>query len=514
MKQWLGLGLVFVLCVAATGYFLGLFRIALENTLETNGQWIVTKTTHDLGVMGEESYRSGLQALAGNRLHLDAWHGYHEVYHQEYFPLDYLQCTIVLDADSWALLLLRTAADAPAYGLRLSTDDAHPPAYLTISPEGEFLSRSSLEIPALSPGRYDLALQRDPTGLSVRLNGEAIATWEGIPDAVLQIGFRGGAQPVAIDDVLLSHGRDVLIEEYFSRATTHSQSIHATLLMTVLGALVLLLLVAAITRQPRRALQAFTLLSACALAAAAPLYIVGAPHWAMRYPPLDQALQTKEQAWLATAFDKVADEMAEAYPEPIFVDGPTIVMLGTSQTFGGGARTVDETFVSVARREVDAALDSPVRLIRAGIPGVKTPMLHQFYEQHLRAYRPCLIVLNVGVNDSGNPQFEEDLRAFADLLEAEGVHLALSLEAHNWSFETHTHEIMRRLAEEEHRDIPVLNPHSHLAAVGDKGLLWWDFVHPTSYGHRLLGEYFGAELLRILPELECDTPQAANPVSQ
>jgi phospholipase/lecithinase/hemolysin len=39
----------------------------------------------------------------------------------------------------------------------------------------------------------------------------------------------------------------------------------------------------------------------------------------------------------------------------------------------------------------------------------------------------------------------------------------------------------------EHR-IPVVDLHAELKRATERGFLWWDFVHPTSFGHRLIAE--------------------------
>lgn len=52
---------------------------SVENTLQNNGRWLVTKAMAKIVLMGAQSYSKGTQALAEGRLDLGAWHGFQEV---------------------------------------------------------------------------------------------------------------------------------------------------------------------------------------------------------------------------------------------------------------------------------------------------------------------------------------------------------------------------------------------------------------------------------------------------
>lgn len=57
------------------------------------------------------------------------------------------------------------------------------------------------------------------------------------------------------------------------------------------------------------------------------------------------------------------------------------------------------------------------------------------------------------------------------------------------------HATMRRVAEE--RGIPIADVHGALARQYDRGFLWWDPVHPTSLGHRLIAETLLPEVRKL-----------------
>ena len=37
-------------------------------------------------------------------------------------------------------------------------------------------------------------------------------------------------------------------------------------------------------------------------------------------------------------------------------------------------------------------------------------------------------------------------------------------------------------------DLPVVDMHQWMKLHSRRGFLWWDAIHPTSYGHRLIAE--------------------------
>jgi hypothetical protein len=90
-----------------------------------------------------------------------------------------------------------------------------------------------------------------------------------------------------------------------------------------------------------------------------------------------------------------------------------------------------------------------------------------------------------------------NLESWGELAESQGCRIACVLEAN--SLEKYyalaaNHEILRDVASA--RGWQVLDLYQHLGAAEreDRGLLWWDFVHPTDFGHELAGRFLVREL--------------------
>ena len=49
--------------------------------------------------------------------------------------------------------------------------------------------------------------------------------------------------------------------------------------------------------------------------------------------------------------------------------------------------------------------------------------------------------------------------------------------------------------------VPTIDLHSYMRSIDSIGFLWWDLVHPTSYGHERLADYLAAAIhdLGLLP---------------
>ncbi len=76
-----------------------------ENTLTTHPDWGASKTRVTMDLMGANAYATETQALAGNRLNLDAWHGYHEVMYRKAIVPKRLEFQFYLGENAYICLI-------------------------------------------------------------------------------------------------------------------------------------------------------------------------------------------------------------------------------------------------------------------------------------------------------------------------------------------------------------------------------------------------------------------------
>jgi lysophospholipase L1-like esterase len=63
-------------------------------------------------------------------------------------------------------------------------------------------------------------------------------------------------------------------------------------------------------------------------------------------------------------------------------------------------------------------------------------------------------------------------------------------------FELSSHEQMRAVANAH--GVPVVELHRYVHENRGRGLLWWDYVHPTSFGHKLIAECLTREIRNVM----------------
>jgi lysophospholipase L1-like esterase len=186
-----------------------------------------------------------------------------------------------------------------------------------------------------------------------------------------------------------------------------------------------------------------------------------------------------------------------------------VLFIGSSQTWGAGADTENDTFVMQSEKQLNSQLyvfaentfqnvlgviseDKASRkmdFINAGISGTNSTDLLKLYTNSWRnTLKPDLVVLNLSNNDMGNPKFESNLRKFVELNRPD-IGTIFMLEANSierTSGLAKNHEIVKRIGNELR--IPVIDLHGYLSEKSDTGIIWWDYVHLTTHGQKLAAQ--------------------------
>ena len=169
-------GRILVLC-AGVQILLGWLATRAYRTgnasLAAGGNWVVGKTLAERGLMGAWSFLTGRQALAGEELRLEAWHGFHEVISQrEFAGLRRLEFDFALGGGAYVVVFFHRDGTNPYAALRLSLHPRHPTAFLEVEEDGAFRAREELDAVSIDAGsRHRVRLDFESQSVVAFLDG-------------------------------------------------------------------------------------------------------------------------------------------------------------------------------------------------------------------------------------------------------------------------------------------------------------------------------------------------------
>ena len=180
-----------------------------------------------------------------------------------------------------------------------------------------------------------------------------------------------------------------------------------------------------------------------------------------------------------------------------------VAFLGTSQTWGSGAERISETFVARCHGLLAQALgDISVETYNFSISGSNSTELLSKYAESWRFSRPDLLVINLSTNDGKADTLTANLRTLAHQTRAAGGRVVFLLEPNaaevDHRYLQRKHSAIQRLGQELR--VPVWNLDGYMSSdpVYDSGMMWWDKVHLTSYGHGVVAEWLAPQMLAMI----------------
>jgi lysophospholipase L1-like esterase len=463
------------------------------NTLHANGRWESTKVGLDHGILGAVSFVATRTALHRRHLDLGVWHGFHELLLRDPVRLERLSLRFRLRSGGWLAVI--SAHDGERFdALRVSADPDFPPACLAGTAAGAFTAKRPVALPDPGRGWHSLALVREGDALRVELDGAALARCPVSLPGPARVGLRGSAADhVEVDDVRVesSGPPGVLVEDFANHR--RAGVLFAALLAAVAaldGAVAL-----RVSRRGGAAAPALAAVNLVVLLCAGLALLADAVYFGRLHPErIDFAGFENRIEYEAQITRRLAREYPLAAPPP---GVRRILVLGTSQTWGSGAARPEDVWV----RRLEAGLAAGARLgerfelIDAGLPGDDAEELRESFAESWVAWRPELVLVNLGNNDRDPERLARELERIAEIARQAGSRVAFIPEPNCTESRSEKslrglltkHAAMRAVA--TRLAIPVVEVHGPLAAERDGGFLWWDRVHLTSYGQERLAKH-------------------------
>jgi len=321
----------------------------------------------------------------------------------------------------------------------------------------------------------------------VRINDRDVLQAQGPVIEPGTFGFKGGMDDTFIDNVRIETRDGLEIWEDFSN--------HRDELATHVIVLVLLLalgLLAARSRGPGvpAAFPALLTLGVVAVCATLIEQVDSRAVWPL-YPDEDD-IDYGPYPQSSVRGSDITDAMLAEFGDHDGPPGGRVLFLGTSQTHGSGASTVAKTWVARVCDGLNARVPENTEAfecLNTGLPGSASPVLWKLYRDHWSDLNPDLVIANLGNNDGESGELETSARRLVEFNRERGIATWFILEATTSDMgpdmNQSKHEVLRAVSAEFGLPAPS-EMQAHLFAERGRGLLWWDFVHPTDGGHLLI----------------------------
>lgn len=476
-----------------------------HNTLSIHEDWRSTKPHLARYVMASREFEVGRRGLAGDRLDLGAWFGFQEVLYRRPLRLTELDASVRFERDGYVYVLFDVREDGFS-GVRLSDRADLPSIHFRASPQGEFTVTRALALPdPVAPDAWHQVEIRFEHGrATILLDGRSDGAFERT-DGPQRIGFRGGQRAALVDDVTLRLADGATIRENFSNSRHGALR---TLVLFCLGSPAMLaagLLVRRWRAVPDRSIALAAVPANLVLVAVAAGVYAFEFFSAANYPAITSLVRQAETNSMTARQQQLVGDVRRDYAPAAAGNPYRILVLGSSQTWGAGASAPSDIWVQQLERMLNQdRTGRRFECINAGLSGLTSRSILLMLPDLLTIH-PQAALINLSNNDIDTAQFHANLDSIVTTLTEAGVRTVLLLEPNSPE---------RRITDSEHGDlaakhrivaalgaargVPVIDLQRYLAQRNNTGLLWWDFVHLTSLGHRLVAERLRVDLPVLL----------------
>jgi lysophospholipase L1-like esterase len=230
-------------------------------------------------------------------------------------------------------------------------------------------------------------------------------------------------------------------------------------------------------------------------------------------------LTSQEDDWIEKKVQELSQDITDNYKD---TQNDKIMIIGSSQTWGAGASDENKSFPRVFEQKLNnmassqnddsseekkvlgISTENEISVINAGISGTTSSRLLDEYQEKWIQLNPKVVMINLSSNDftyENNAElFTENIRKFIEINNDNNIKTILLAEANSNEriSENPLHLSLKELSVEY--NIPIIDINSHLNDMNNTGVIWWDFVHPTDYGHELIADY----ILKNVIDLDLD----------
>lgn len=468
-----------------------------QNTLYSNGRWIVSKTRLKKAVVGAYGFLIARNTLAGQHLDLSKWYGFQEVIYKDALDISEITFDLLLDKNSYAIFIFNKNQEGFS-GIRISTNSLFKNLYFISKDSGEFTDRRELNIANVRENSWQRCrIIFGKNNFTLFVNKALVGNFKAALLPQQFFGFRGGRNKVLIDNVVvrLKNSGQITTESFDKKDT----KLFFFCLIIAVAVSMFIGLAFRITRKDALRSVIGRLIVFNILAATGLLLLLAFDcfYLSSRYPVRGNKIKVTTPEGLKNAaaayWEKTSKEFVLSTIKAKYGAGPgkdnyRILFLGSSQAWGAGASEESETFISRIERKLAGLNGGNVKYecINAGISGLGLKDTVVCYLTELLTLGQKIVILF--------PSSEYDSKEFSNLDKlikfnnSHGIKTifllgAISIEDDPVPLSADAREFLRK------NDIRIMDLNEPLKKDYDRGLLWWDTIHLTNFGQELLAGY-------------------------
>jgi lysophospholipase L1-like esterase len=452
------------------------------HTLSRNGNWVSSKTSLAKGVMGAWSFMLTYRALANNHLDLGTWHGYQEIFLNKSVPFRIVELDFQLDTNACLVIFYEKNHDTLT-GVRISANPDYTHSLLRTA-NARFIQKYDIKLPDLKSGWNRIKLEMNDNGTILTLNQDLTKRVR-LPavdhDAIL--GFRNYEASAILDNIHLSDsGGQVLFTEKFHWKPSFLIWI---LLLFLIGNLAFIAI---------PVLRKTLVIASVNLTMVICILLCFFLFWGRYLYPREWMINWKSITTTIQSKDEVMDMNASEIPGNAPY-GMKVIFLGSSQTWGAGATSVEATFISRLEKMLNDSTEHPVQCFNAAVSGINSDEITKTYSNYwISKIKPDICIINLALNDAGNSAFRNNLEEIIIINRRKGILTILipePVERHMVSVSAN-HQTMKILAEKY--GLMAVDIQGYLNDHFDSGFIFWDCVHLTDFGQELFADKLHQEL--------------------
>ncbi len=503
--------LVVLISMVAASLLIAQCYALLGNSLKMHPEWQSAKLNLEMHLMGAFAFVQSRQPLAGNKLNLGAFFGFQEITRKKADDLSEFDVAFRVEPNGYVNILYDIRPGGFS-GMRFSNNPNFPSMQFRAASSREFLETQLLNLgtPLSANVWHHARLSFLNTRMTLALDREEVGTFE--REAGRQkIGFRGGHRNAWVDDIVLRKNNGSLTSESFDNSKdVFIISFFVLAILVVTGIIILIIATVKYRIRIRSVGLGLVTLNSSLIFLAAIVYLF---QYFLGGSYMDISPAADEDTWKEHQVREMLLQTRLKYGKPADQRTDRLLFLGSSQTWGAGAEYPDRTWVRYLERSLNAESRSRhFELVNAGVSGLTSWEVLRLLQDDLLAYDPKLVVINLASNELDPDRFRINLEEIVRALKARDIPAILILEANSTERRpadtehgdlSVKHDVIRAIADDD--NLVIVDMQDYLASRQNDGFLWWDFVHLTSFGQKLLAERLYGEIRGKLQEYSLES---------